>query len=62
MAGPLNRRVGLLSLTKAGETLLVQCDEAADSVEQSMLGEIDAHASQMLQHLLLTCVRNLRAA
>ncbi|MGF6702135.1 DNA-binding MarR family transcriptional regulator [Paraburkholderia sp. MM5496-R1] len=62
VAGPLNRRVGLLSLTKAGERLLAQCDGAADRVEQSMLGEIDEHDSQMLKNLLLTCVRNLRAA
>ncbi|MGF6504513.1 DNA-binding MarR family transcriptional regulator [Paraburkholderia sp. 32] len=62
VAGPLNRRVGLLSLTKAGETLLAQCDGAADRVEQSMLGEIDEHDSQILKNLLSTCVRNLRAA
>jgi DNA-binding MarR family transcriptional regulator len=62
VADPLNRRVGLLSLTKAGEQLLAQCDGAADRVEQSMLGEIDDQGSQILKDLLLTCVRNLRAA
>ena len=60
---PMNRRVVLLSLTEAGNSLLGECDAAADHVEGAMLDSMDADdAGKMLQVLLHACVRNLRAA
>ncbi|OBR54832.1 MarR family winged helix-turn-helix transcriptional regulator [Paraburkholderia tropica] len=61
-ADPMNRRVVLLSLTKAGHALLGECDAAADHVEGAMLDDMDAETAQKLHALLHACVRNLRAA
>ncbi|MCP3726101.1 MarR family transcriptional regulator [Paraburkholderia sp. CNPSo 3272] len=61
-ADPMNRRVVLLSLTKAGNALLGECDAAADHVEGAMLDDMDTETAEKLHALLHACVRNLRAA
>ncbi|WP_322045222.1 MarR family transcriptional regulator [Paraburkholderia sp. J67] len=58
---PMNRRVVLLSLTDAGQTLLDACDKAVDQVELAMLDDVAPEAAQTLHSLLHACVRNLRA-
>ena len=58
-ADPGNQRILRIHLTRDGELLLLQADEAAAGIEQQMLGGLDAEQTAVLRELMTTCIENL---
>jgi DNA-binding MarR family transcriptional regulator len=61
-ADPNNQRVLRNHLTRDGELLLLQADEAAAGIEQQMLGGLDREQTSLLRELMTVCIENLTAS
>jgi DNA-binding MarR family transcriptional regulator len=61
-ADPNNQRVLRNHLTRDGELLLLQADEAAAGIEQQMLGGLDREQTSRLRELMTVCIENLTAS
>jgi DNA-binding MarR family transcriptional regulator len=60
-ADPSNQRVLRIHLTRDGELLLLQADEAAARIEEQMLGDLDGERTALLRELMTVCIENLTA-
>ena len=58
-ADPRNQRVLRNHLTRDGELLLLQADEAAGGIEQRMLSGLDTEQTSLLRELMTACIENL---
>jgi DNA-binding MarR family transcriptional regulator len=58
---PANQRVLRIHLTRDGEQLLLQADEAAARIEEQMLGDLDGEQTALLRELMTVCIENLTA-
>ena len=58
---PSNQRVLRIHLTRDGELLLLRADEAAASIEEQMLGDMDGEQTALLRELMTVCIENLTA-
>ncbi len=58
-ADPHNQRVLRNHLTRDGEVLLLEADEAAAAIEQQMLGGLDSEQTSLLRELMTACIENL---
>jgi DNA-binding MarR family transcriptional regulator len=61
-ADPDNQRVLRIHLTRDGELLLLQADEAAAGIEQQMLDGLDDEQTSLLRELMTVCIENLTAS
>lgn len=57
-----NRRILQISLTRAGQRLLAECDEHIDDLEDRMLAPLSTSKVQSLRQALAACTRSLRPA